>query len=255
LGYEKILMAAVLGGRAPTTRCYSPHAELAKFRITVVSSTVTDDSFTDADQLVRDLLAQGSELHVDYKTAMAAPRDKRGWAKLAKQVIGFSNHKDGGYLLIGVEDGTLRPIGLTPDEVASWDAAKVGPALAPYARPRPVVQVFRGSLEDGTVLIALRVVPFEEQPLVCTKSINDERARPILRAGAMYIRTEGTETREVSTEGEMRELLGRAYVRKADRLLMEIKALIDAHWPGTAPLPAAALFSAIEQDLTEMAWP
>ena len=226
-----------------------------QIRIAVVSSTVTEDSFTDADQLVRDLLAQGSELHVDYKTAMAAPSDKRGWAKLAKQVIGFSNHKDGGYLLIGVEDGTLRPIGLTPEQVASWDAAKVNAALASYAAPRPVVQVFRGSLEDGTVLNALRVVPFEEQPLVCTKSVNDERQKPILRAAGLYIRTEGTEIREVLTEGEMRELLGRAYAKKADRLLMEIKALIDAHWPGTAPLPAAALFGAIEQDLTEMAWP
>jgi len=115
--------------------------------------------------------------------------------------------------------------------------------------------VVRGSLEDGTVLVALRIVPFDEQPLVCAKTISDEQGKPLLRAGAIYIRTEGTETREVATEAEMRELLGRAYVKKADRLLMEIKALIDAHWPGTAPLPAAALFSAIEQDLTEMAWP
>lgn len=216
---------------------------------------MAEDSFTDADQLVRDLLAQGSELHVDYKSARAAPSDKRGWAKLAKHVVGFSNRKDGGYLLIGVEDGTLRPIGLSPKQVASWDAARVNAALAPYAAPRPVVQVFHGSLEDGTVLVALHVVPFAEQPLVCTTSINDEQGKPILRAGAIYIRTEGTETKEVSTEGEMRELLARAYVKKADRLLMEIKALIDAHWPGTAPLPVAALFSAIEQDLTEMAWP
>jgi predicted HTH transcriptional regulator len=216
---------------------------------------VVDESFTDADQLVRDLLAQGSELHVDYKSARAAPSNQRAWAMLAKHVIGFSNHKDGGYLLIGVEDGTLRPVGLSAEQVGSWDPAKVNLALAPYAAPRPVVQVVRGSLEDGAVLIALRIVPFEEQPLVCVKSIGDERGKPILRTGAIYIRTEGTETREVATEAEMRELLGRAYVKKADRLLMEIKALIDAHWPGTAPLPAAALFSAIDQDLTEMAWP
>jgi predicted HTH transcriptional regulator len=216
---------------------------------------VNDDPITDADQLVRDLLAQGSELHVDYKTAMAAPSDRRRWAKLAKQVIGLSNHKDGGYLLIGVEDGTLRAIGLSAEEVASWDAAKVNDALAPYAAPRPAVQVLRGSLEDGTVLVALRVVPFEDQPLVCIKSVNDELDKPILRAGGLYIRTEGTQTKEVSTEPEMRELLGRAYVKKADRILVEIKALIDAHWPGTEPLAAAALFGAIDQDLTEMARP
>jgi predicted HTH transcriptional regulator len=215
-----------------------------------------DASFTDADQLVRDLLAQGSESYVDYKTAMAAPADKRGWAKLAKHVIGLSNRKDGGFLLIGVEDGTLRSIGLTPEQVASWDAAKVNAALAPYAVPRPVVQVIRGAMPDGKILVAVRVVPFEEQPLVCTRSVPGERGNgPILRHGALYIRTEATETREVSTEAEMRELLGRAYVKKADRLLMEIKALIDAHWPGATLPPTAALVSAIEDDLAEMPWP
>jgi hypothetical protein len=53
----------------------------------------------------------------------------------------------------------------------------------------------------------------------------------------------------------MRELLGRAYVKKADRLLMEIKALIDAHWPAATVPPTAALVSAIGQDLAEMPWP
>lgn len=221
----------------------------------VSSPTVATDAFTEADQLVRDLLAQGSESHVDYKTAMSAPGDRRAWAKLAKHVIGLSNRKDGGYLLIGVEDGTLKPLGLTPGQVTTWDAAKVNAALKAYAAPRPVIQVIRGSLEDGTVLLALRVAPFEEQPLVCTRSVADDQGKTILREGALYIRTEGTETREVSTEAEMRELLSRAYVKRAERLLYDIKALIDVHWPGTGPLPVPGLISAIEQDLAEMRKP
>ena len=221
----------------------------------VWSATVAADKPTDADQLVRDLLAQGSESHVDYKTAMSAPTERRDRAKLAKHIIGLSNRKDGGYLLIGVEDGTHRPIGLTPDQVATWDAAKLNVALSPYAAPQPVVQVFRGSLTDGTVLLALHVVPFDEQPLVCTKSVEDDRGKTILREGALYIRAASTETKEVSTEAEMRELLSRAYVRKADRLLAEIKALVDAHWPGSAPPTAVDLLRAIEYDLDAMKKP
>jgi hypothetical protein len=49
---------------------------------------VADDDLTDADQLVRDLLARGSESHVDYKTSVPAPSDARERAKLAKHVIG-----------------------------------------------------------------------------------------------------------------------------------------------------------------------
>jgi len=53
----------------------------------------------------------------------------------------------------------------------------------------------------------------------------------------------------------MRELLGRAYVKRAERLLNEIKALIDVHWPG-GELPAVpGLVSLIEQDLGEMRRP
>lgn len=169
---------------------------------------MTRDTPTDADQLVRDLLAQGSESRVDYKSAKPAPRDVRQRADFAKHVIGLSNRKDGGYLLIGVQDSTLVPVGLTEAQVASWDAAGVNSWLAPFAAPAPVVQVFRGSLEDGKVLIALRVPPFDEQPLVCTTTVNDTGNKPITREGALYIRTEETRTREVSTEAQMRELLG-----------------------------------------------
>jgi predicted HTH transcriptional regulator len=216
---------------------------------------VTPDAPTDADLLVRDLLAQGSESRVDYKSARPAPQDARQRAELAKHVIGLSNRKDGGYLLIGVQNSTLAPTGLTDAQVASWDAAVVNSWLAPFAAPAPVVQVFRGSLDDGTVLVAARVPPFDEQPLVCTRTVTGIDGKPITREGALYIRTEETRTREVSTEGQMRELLGRAYVKRSERLLYEIKALIDVHWPGAGRPAAADLASLIELDLREMQRP
>lgn len=216
---------------------------------------MTPDYPTDADYLVRELLAQGSESRVDYKSARPAPSEPRPRAELAKHVIGLSNRKDGGYLLIGVEDSTLVPTGLGDAEVASWDAARIHPWLATFAAPAPVVQVIRGSLEDGKVLVALRVLPFDEQPLVCTKTVLDTRNRPITREGSIYIRNEVTQTREVSTEAEMRELLGRAYVKRGERLLQEIKALMDVHWPSGGLPTAPDLASVIEQDLKEMRRP
>jgi predicted HTH transcriptional regulator len=216
---------------------------------------VAPDIPTDADQLVRELLALGSESRVDYKSARPAPSEARPRAVFAKHVIGLSNRKDGGYLLIGVEDGTLAPVGLTADQVESWDAARIHPWLAGYAAPAPVIQVVRGSLEDGKALVALRVLPFDEQPLVCTKTVSDAQNKPITREGALYIRNEVTQTREVSTEAEMRELLGRAYVKRGERLLQEIKALIDVHWPGSGAPTALGLASMIEQDLEEMRRP
>ena len=137
-------------------------------------------------------------------------------------------------------------------QVASWDAAGVNSWLAPFAAPAPVVKDLLRSLEDGKVLIALRVPPFDESSLVCTKTVNDTDNKPITREGALDIRTEETRTREVSTEAQMRELLGRAYVKRSERLLYEIKALIDVHGPASGLPAVPGLVSLIEQDLGEV---
>ncbi len=207
-----------------------------------------------ADELVRELLARGSESRVDYKAPMSLPTDAHARAKLAKHVIGLSNRKDGGDLLIGVDDATYSPIGLTEAEAKTWDAAKVTSSLSSYSAPPPVVQVVRGILSDGKVLVAIHVVPFAEQPLVCTKSVK-ENDKWVVRSGALYIRTEGTETKEITTEAEMRELLDRAYIKKSERLLHQIKELIDAHWPGTTLPNKQTLLAAIDDDLAAMAVP
>jgi predicted HTH transcriptional regulator len=75
---------------------------------------------------------------VDYKSARPAPGDARAWAKLAKHVIGLSNRKDGGYLLIGVEDSTLDPVGLDEEQIATWDAARVNVQLEEFAARRSI---------------------------------------------------------------------------------------------------------------------
>lgn len=104
-------------------------------------------------------------------------------------------------------------------------------------------------------MVAVRVAPFVEQPLVCTKSVRDDAGTPIVREGAIYIRTSGTETKEIATEAEMRELLDRAYIKKADQLLHKIKALIDAHWPGLAAEPPQEMLARMDEDLDAVKFP
>lgn len=209
----------------------------------------------DADQLVRDLLSQGSEFFVDYKTAMPLPSDPRGRARLAKQIMGFANRHDGGYLLVGVDDKTHQPVGLTAQQINSWDAPKLKAAVELFARPVPVMQVLRGSTEAGEALVAIHVAEFHDQPVLCVSSIDDDKGRPVVRAGALYIRTASTETKEITTEAEMRELLDRAYLTKGDRVLASIKALIDAHWPAAAPETRGTPFADSDLDLEDMKLP
>lgn len=146
-----------------------------------------------ADQLVGDLVAQGSESLADYQAAIAFPADRIEKARLARHIIGCCNRKDGGYLLIGVEDRTFEPIGLTVEQLATWDAAAVNAAIARFASPPPVVTVSAGHLEDGEALVAVHAAPLTTQPLVCVESVRgeterDPQAKVILRQGALYIR-------------------------------------------------------------------
>lgn len=118
----------------------------------------------------------------------------------------------------------------------------------------PALQVIQGRLPDGKVLLAVRVVPFRDQPLVCIKSINDNKGSVVIRTGALYIRS-GTQTKEITSEAEMRELLGRAYVKRAEQVLSDIKALIDEHWAGAKTSPTVEVLAAIDRDLASMKRP
>lgn len=215
----------------------------------------TGGTITDADELVRSLLASGTESHADYKAAMAFPPKGPARAKLAKQIIALCNRRDGGFLLIGVDDKTQKATSLDLDQMTSWDAAKVNAGLRGYAAPDPLVQVFRGTTEGGASLLAVRAIPFAEQPLVCIHDVPGDDGKLIIRAGALYIRTEATETKEVTSEAEMREILDRAYVRKGEGLLRQIKDLIDAHWPGSSPVGMGAYEADIGQDNAQMVPP
>ncbi|SRR5712692_5769038 len=222
---------------------------------------------TNCADVIAELLAQGGERggvpfsdNVDYKGAIAWPErgsDER--ARLIRHIIGFTNARDGGYLLIGVDDTTKNAIGLTVDQAHSWDVSRLTEVLAQFAAPVPVVDVCQAELPGGELMVAVHIAPFQEQPSVCiqehtTRRPGSDHERRILRVGALYVRTSGASTREVNSESMMRELLERAYLKKGDKLLQQIRELLQAH--GLKPTePELPFENQIESDMGEMGWP
>lgn len=212
------------------------------------------------DELVSELLAQAGEGNtVDYKAAMPWPpkgTDER--ARLIRHMIGFGNARDGGYLLIGVDDETKRPTGLTDEQAKSWDPSNVAEALTQFSAPPPRLKICQGRAPTNELLVALHIAEFAELPTVCIQDhVSKSPSSPdrmVLRRGALYIR-DGASTREVDSEPLMRELLRRAYVKTAQALLQQIKELIDAHWPGAAPSDEAEYQQEIDSALNEIRWP
>ncbi len=130
--------------------------------------------------------------------------DKQLLAQVARAALGMSNRRDGGVVILGVQqDGArLTPVGLGPTDLATWTYDDVAVSLAAYADPTVSFELeireYRGSS-----YVILSVYEFEEIPVLCKRDYKD-----VLRKGACYVRSlHKPETSEVPSQTEMRELV------------------------------------------------
>jgi predicted HTH transcriptional regulator len=116
----------------------------------------------------------------------------------------MANTQDGGLVVIGVEDkaGALNPVGVAQSDMLTWKYDDVAAGIAAYADP--FVNFEQEVREhDGKQFLLLRVLEFEEIPVLCRKEYQN-----ILRSAACYVRTRRKpETCEIPSQTEMRELL------------------------------------------------
>ncbi len=135
-------------------------------------------------------------------------KDAEFKAKIVKSVLAFSNVRDGGRIIIGVErqdDGTPKWVGVCPEDLATYDEDAVAAHVAEFADPYAKVRLERQP-DDGTIYIIIQVDEFDDVPVVCRKD-----GREKLRRGAMYTRSHRIpESVEVPSQTEMREILDMA---------------------------------------------
>ena len=140
-----------------------------------------------------EFLARGHEIPgVEFKGP--GPRGEEYLrAKVARAVMGMTNRRDGGIVIIGVEErsSTLNPVGLSPNELKSWrNIDHVGNALANYMSPPPTFDL--SILEyQGRAFAVLEVNEFTDVPTICKKGYyRDHQSghrEVVLREGACYV--------------------------------------------------------------------
>jgi len=158
---------------------------------------MTEEQFTQ-------ILALGHETPgVEFK-GPGSRESKELLAKVVRAVLGMANRRDGGRVILGVEESgsTLIPRGLTSDDLETWEQEAVAGALAAYADP--YVEVHTEFFDYiGKKLVIITVEEFREIPVLCKRDFPST-----LRTGACYVRRRGRiETSEIPTQAEMRELL------------------------------------------------
>lgn len=179
---------------------------------------MTEDQF-------RELVAAGERPGVEFKNARA--RGDANFWEVVRAVLGMANRRDGGLILVGVEDnGNVQ--GLTEAQRLSWEPADhVRQAISPYADPFAFVDVEVVDLaQDGAVLrcAVLKVEPFETVPVLCAKPAT-AHGQEVLRQGACYVRSrQMPSTEEISDHASFRELLDIAIDRGIRDFLRRARA-------------------------------
>jgi predicted HTH transcriptional regulator len=198
---------------------------------------------------LEELIAAGHEIRgVEFKSP--GPRtDKQLFARVTRAVLSMANRPDGGTVVVGVSEpgkGSLKVSGLSVADQATWTHDEVSAGLAAYADPFVSVALETVALRGKTVLV-IRVQSFAEVPVICKKDYSDPKGKPVLRAGAVYVRTRRMpETSEVPSQTEMRELLDSAIQKGVRKFLKQWSAA------GLGLTPAPALPTDDEQFDSEL---
>ncbi len=170
------------------------------------------------------MLGLGHEIRGFELKGPGPSTDKHLFAKVARAALGLGNLRDGGHIIIGIDDNTqqrrMLP-GLDAAQLTSWLAFDdVARRLGNYADPPLHFERATVELSSSVTVAVIQVFEFADLPHLCAKTYGD-----VLREGALYVRPRKVpETSELATSVEMREVLDlatekalRAYVRLAER--------------------------------------
>ena len=163
-------------------------------------------------------MALGHELRgIEFK-GPGPLSDRRLVAQAVKAVLGMANRRDGGRVIIGVEDNraVLKPVGLSDGDLATWTYDAVADQIARYADPNVNFDIEVREY-NGNRYVVLQVEEFSDIPVLCKQAYDD-----VLRDGACYVRTRRKpETSEIPTQADMRDLLGLAIEKGVRQFLTQ----------------------------------
>jgi predicted HTH transcriptional regulator len=133
---------------------------------------------------------------------------------LARDILAMSNVRDGGTIVIGVEDGTFKRVGVDAATRGTYNVEVMRDQMAQYADPHVRFSVSYPPDLNGLQYVAIEVESFDETPVICRKDSKDTRE------GAVYYRSNRRrmESAEVRSSYDMRDILIVAATRTRQRL-------------------------------------
>lgn len=176
------------------------------------------------------LTSPGERQDVEYKSSQPFQDGTDFGLKLVKHILGMAN-TGGGWIVIGYEDGTLRPDpNHTPVIAATYDSTKLTDVVDRYISAGQNIRLavyMETHPATGVNYPIIEIASLDRTPFVCrsTKSASDTNAM-ILQSGKVYIRRPGAATSEIQTAAEWDELLKRCVAQRRDEFVGEFADLV-----------------------------
>lgn len=192
----------------------------------------------------REVIRRGETVHLDFKGPMAFSGD--ACPRLTKDIVAMANVRDGGTILIGVAEDANKStsiVGLTPEQLATFDPTRITDYVNRFFEP-PVSLTIERPVIDGHPLVAIRVQEFDASPIVCSANgpladPQNNRSRCAFYAGSIIVRAVGAKSEPIHTAEDMHALIRLAVTKTSDRLLTDIRRILDGSTLGpeasTAP--------------------
>lgn len=129
----------------------------------------------------------------------------------AKDILALSNTQDGGFIIVGVEDGTFTRQGVTSSQRSTYVIDTMRDQMTVYADPHVNFTVEFPQDRNGLDFVVIRVHQFEEIPVICRKP--DQKAGTT--APTIYTRNSNrrVESGPVSNVYDLRNILEIATVK------------------------------------------
>ncbi|PIQ80263.1 MAG: hypothetical protein COV79_01395 [Parcubacteria group bacterium CG11_big_fil_rev_8_21_14_0_20_41_14] len=147
--------------------------------------------------------------------------------EIVKSIIGLSNVKDGGKIILGViqnPDRTFAITGMSTIDLQTYDQDHIYQVVRAYANPALRFEI-RSVEYRGKFFIVFAIQEFLYMPVICIKNGSRTGNEPLI-SGALYIRTHKPETKQVNNETEMREIINLAVDKELELLTPRIQKLI-----------------------------
>ncbi len=127
-----------------------------------------------------------------------------------KDILAFANVQDGGFIVIGFNDGTFDRVGVTDAQAESFSQETMQDQVANYTDPFVTFNVYNNIVDaNGLRFVVIRIVEFPEVPVVCKADGGD------VNLGRVYYRSRRRrpESEPVSNSFDMRDILDRAALK------------------------------------------